>query len=213
MEQQRSQTPRSFLSEHSAEYVLAPNIAKVLSAAYKAAIPLYYWTTREGASLAAAEMGGQNVRLVTAFARRPKVCKAEAKEILMKVNASLLQASTIACQLGSPVFAGVPLAAGLLQFNANTPCTWFHLGEPGTSNEDVYVRMDIEGNRLGGARDNSDLVKGPLTDKEMLNAVKSCTRAMPWDIAVRAMRDIRSFGNDGRWFMSGYRPFFLVIPE
>lgn len=213
MNRQRSHNPRSFLSEHSAEYVLVPNIAKVLSAAYKAAIPLYYWATREGASLAAAEMGEQSVRIVTAFARRPKVYNAEGKEILMKVNASLLQASAIGGQLGSPVLAGVPLTAGLLQFNVNTQCAWFHLGDTGPFNADVNVRMDTKGKRLGCARDNTDLVKGPLTDKEILNIVKSSTRAMPWDIAVRTMRDIRSFGNDGRWFMSGYRPFFLVIVE
>jgi hypothetical protein len=106
------------------------------------------------------------------------VCKAEGKEISMKVNASLLQASAIACQLGSPVFAGVPLAPGLLQFNANTPCAWFHLGEPGAFNEDVHVRMDVEGKRLGGALDNPDLVKGPLPDSEKLytrHAVEHCS--------------------------------------
>jgi len=213
MNRQRSHNQRSFLSEHSAEYVLVPNIAKVLSAAYKITIPLYFWATREGGSIAASDMVAQKVRIVTAFARRPKVHNSGSEEIMMKVNASLLQASALGCQRGSPVLFGVPLAAGLMQFNANTPCAWFHLGDTGPFNADVHVRMDTKGKRLGCSTDNTDLVRGPLTDKEILATVKSSTRAMPWNIAVQTMRGMRSFANNGDWFLGGYRPFFLVIAE
>lgn len=213
MRAQNIRNSTSFLSEHSVEYLLVYNFTRILSLEYKCVVPIYFWATREGTALAASGVEPCNVRLVTVFARRPKVQNSKSTAILMKVNSSLLRAGALGLEFGSPVFAGVPLATGLLQFTMYTPCTWFHLDNPNPSNEDVYVRLDVNGKRCNSSSDNIGLVRGPLTDKELLNAVKNNTRIMTWDVAVQAMRTIRSLGEGERFFLSGYHPFYLVIPE
>ena len=63
----------SFISEHTSEYILVPNIVRRLTQKFNQVIPVFLWLTREGNTTALEMMDGKQIRLLTAFPRRPKV--------------------------------------------------------------------------------------------------------------------------------------------
>ena len=80
----------SFISEHTAEYILVPNLLRRLTPHYQHIIPMFFWSTREGNTIAARTMSDVTVRLLTAFPRRPKIAASHPNRITMKVNQRLL---------------------------------------------------------------------------------------------------------------------------
>lgn len=204
----------SFLCEHTVEYVLVHNLVKTLCREFECVVPIFLWVTREGTSLASRGIGFRLVRIVTAYARRPKVEGTNDRTISMKINASLFQAAASGLSEGSPVLAGIPLVTNLLEFTMEASCVWFQLLTPVDSLEDVEVRLALD-----GARIDSDLVcpvvDGPLTTDRILSIIKNNARPTTWDNAVDLMRRIRAQGEGKQhgFSMSGYRPFYLVIPS
>jgi hypothetical protein len=84
----------------------------------------------------------------------------------------------------------------------------------GVAVPDVEIHINLSGQRQGGGRDSSGVI-GPLTADEILNVVQQHARRMCWDEALDCMRRIRSSGEMGMraFFFSGYRPFYLILPE
>jgi hypothetical protein len=205
--------PTSFISEHTAEYALVRSLVGILSRQFSTIIPVYFWAAREGSSIAARGMGQQHVRVITAYARRPKVVNPEDSIVLMKINALLLQAGAAGLKVGIPLFAGVPLAAGLLQFSIETPCSWFHINGRVPGDQDVEIRISLSG-EVQESNSSRPGVVGPLTADDLLSIVQSEARVMPWEVAVNCIRRVRSSGEIGMraFFFSGYRPFYLVVP-
>ena len=206
--------PTSFISEHTAEYALVRDLVGILSREHATVIPVYFWATREGACVASTSVGPRMLRVVTAYARRPKVVDPTDNAILMKVNSLLLQAGAVGLQAGSPVFAGVPLAAGLLQFNIETPCCWFHVQDAAPDDRDVEIQISLSGQRQDKGAGSSGVV-GPLAADDILSLIRQHARPMCWHEAVDCMRRVRSSGEIGMrgFFFSGYRPFYLILPE
>lgn len=203
--------PTSFISEHTAEYALVPSLVGILSRHFSSIIPVYFWATREGSTIAGRSVGPQHVRVIAAYARRPKVINPEDSMVLMRINARLLHAGAAGLDVGIPVFAGVPLASGLLQFSIETPCSWFHINGRAPGDQDIEIRISLSGEAQGSDVGRPGVV-GPLTADEVFGIVRSETRAMPWDVAVNSIRRVRSSGDIGMHFFSSYRPFYLILP-
>jgi|GEM_PF-1173024 len=205
--------PVSFISEHTAEYALVHNLVSILSRHYRTVIPVYFWVAREGSLMASRSVGDQHVLVVTAYARRPKVLDPGDTVVLMKINALLLRAGATGIDLGSPVFAGVPLVTGLLQFALDIPCSWFHIGEDSVQGEDIEIEVSVTGEQHRGNTTTGGVI-GPLNPEDIARIVRGRARAMPWDMAVDCIRCVRSSGEIGMRgpFYSGYRPFFLILP-
>lgn len=64
--------PAGFMSERTAEYVLVPDIMHRLRQEFSSIVPFYYWASREGSVKVAHSYSG-HVRVVAAYARRPKI--------------------------------------------------------------------------------------------------------------------------------------------
>ena len=114
----------SFMSEHTAEYVLVPNIVRQLSAHFCDIIPMYFWSTREGNRTADEFMSARPARILTVFPRRPKVSETVEERITMKVNQELIGYTRVSLSVMIPVFAGVPLVSSLLALRIESPCSW-----------------------------------------------------------------------------------------
>ena len=209
-----SSNPTSFLSEHSAEYALVRDLAHALSPDFDCIVPIYFWTTREGSAIAARSVGSRAVRIITAYPRRPKLLDPGDTTIVMKVNAMLLKAGAAGCELGIPVFVGVPRATELLQYTLDTPCSWFHLAEHKPPENDVEIRVSVDGNSAESDV-NPRPVSGPLTTNDLRAVVQRNSRPMAWGQAVESIREVRGRGEFGQraFFWSGYRPFYFLLPE
>lgn len=211
MKQKNPYAATSFISEHSAEYILVPDLATVLYKKYSSVVPIYFWATREGGRLAAASMKASQVRLVTAFARRPKTSNPGDSDLILKINTTLLQAAAAGARLGSPVFAGVPLTTDLMRLQIGIPCAWFALLGKGQYAGDVYIRLSLTEERHNPSN-KAGLIKGPLTENEIVDIVSRKATPMKWADAVETMKILRRSEKEYGWYMGGYRPFFLIIP-
>ena len=63
----------SFMCEHTAEYALVWDLASAFGHFAGTVVPFYFWSSREGASMSLACSDARPVRVVAAYARRPKV--------------------------------------------------------------------------------------------------------------------------------------------
>jgi len=206
-------TPISFISEHTAEYVLTRRIVDVLLRSFPRVIPLYFWSGREGSSMAAASMCGRRVRVAAVYARRPKITKPGQKWVLMKINHQLFEAAAIGNQLRCPVFCGIPLVSDLADVTPDTACAWFQMMGTSSPSEDLEIRLSIES--LDSTPSHHPTVRGPLPEVQLAACILEQTEIMNWEVAVDTMKETRSAGRSGFRFPfgGGYQPFFVVIPE
>src|SRR5690348_2806966 len=103
----------SFISEHTAELILVPDILRILQPVYPCITPLYYWASREGSIMSRRAFEHKRVRVLAFYPRRPKVKSPGMGTILVKFNELLYNRSSYFHSKGIPVIAGVPLADSL----------------------------------------------------------------------------------------------------
>src|SRR5258708_36498321 len=117
----------SFISEHSAEYVLVARLSRILTQHFGKVVPMYFWATREGSAISRECNPSQMVKVVSVFARRPKVSVPAQPFVRMRINQSILQTATLSASLDIPTFAGIPLVSSILDFGLDADCAWFEL--------------------------------------------------------------------------------------
>ncbi len=199
----------SFLSEHTAEFVLAPRAAEVFSSYAAAAIPIYYWASREGSRLALESSPDTHIRVVSIFARRPKVERTVPDRITAKLNAQLFRYSVAAEAVGIPTLAGFPLVASLRELRQTCRCMWFRLH--GASVMDVEILMDLEGQCIE-PRQIRELT-GPTELEALADDVVQAAAILEWGNALEALRQLRWVEPDHGYmtFRGGYKPFQVLL--
>ncbi len=203
--------PTSFISEHSAEYVLVKDIVGILSEEFPVVIPVYFWLTREGASIAKRCMAGRNVHIVAIYARRPKIEKPNQDWILLKINRRLFEVAQTGNEFGCPVLAGVPLVTNLSRFSLDSSCSWFRIKD--IDHPDYDFELPLDTTKQTG--NDPFLIEGPLSRTAITKLVREEAKVMPWDYAIEAVRSIKRAGrfNNRFFFAAGYRPFFVILPD
>jgi hypothetical protein len=201
----------SFMSEHTAEYALTPDLIRRLSPHFNGTIPMFFWSTREGNAAARKGMSNVAVRLLTAFPRRPKTTGSDQSHVFMKVNVELLSYAQTSARFGVSVCAGVPLITSLSTFRANSPCCWFDLQGFGESHQDHILEIANDGTAATISESNSSSPQ-PLNDMQLAALTSRCP-LLSWVEAVEKLREIRSLTPDsGRFSLfGGYKPFHLVF--
>jgi hypothetical protein len=201
---------KSFMSEHTAEYVLVTDLVRRLAPQFTEIIPIFFWSTREGNSTAAQTMSEVTVRVLTAFARRPKILTDD--RVMMKINRELLQYSGRSSNFGIPVVAGIPLVSSLSRLRLNSSCSWFEMTGSDQHHEDHYIEVMLDGTSVleqSGATESSS----PLSDERIRELVHR-SPTLSWLDAVAMLRSIRSEQSEfSRFpFFGGYKPFHLILP-
>lgn len=201
--------PKSFISEHSAEYILVPKLVSLLEKHFSKVIPIYFWITREGSLIARACQPSQSVRIIRVFARRPKINIPNQKSIEVKFNESLFEHTEFVMSLGIPTFAGVPLASSILDLSSNTKCAWFELTEP---EEDIIYELSLNAEVIQQSSVSS-AIEGPLAELLLIDKIIDKAHPIEWNKALDSLKLLRSLVG-GFWFgSSGYRPFYIMLFE
>lgn len=203
--------PVSFISEHSAEYVLVPNMARILSTQFEKVIPIYFWATREGNSMSKSCAENRSIYLLAMFPRRPKIFEPGASQIRVKFNSVLFSAALRAQEFGVPVFAGVPLTNSILNFDLETQCLWFVVNAIPGETADVEIDMSVDNPTTAtGICDKK--ISGPLSADEILEHFYRLANRMTWDTAIEAMRTIRATQSFTMWpFLQAYKPMYFAL--
>jgi hypothetical protein len=208
--------PKAFVCERTAEYLLVPRLVSMLSAVVPNVVPFYFWSSREGSPVSRDCDSGVGVRLVSVFARRPKIMRGARDRIVMKINRELLEAANVAVRSGIPMFAGVPLVSSIFGFTLGARCGWFELTESDDAPSDAEIVIRLDGAVLERSR-GTEAVIGPLRDEEVIDRIQQGARTMTWTEGIEHLRAIRpSRSTDGGFFaaLGTYRPFYLMLlPE
>lgn len=202
---------RSFLSEHSAEYVLVPNLTAQLATAFPRIIPLFFWSTREGNATALEGSGDMGVRVVTAFARRPRISARQPGHVFVKINAELFDYAAVSGAVGMPVLAGVPVVQALHDFFTDAACAWFSVN-PLSSSGEVVIEAGSAPQAAANALTEGKPIQ-PVNARELV-ALALRARVWTWSEAATHLRACRRALDRGARFpfAAGYRPFHLLLP-
>ena len=208
--------PTSFMSEHTAEYVLVNDLVCRLTPAFPNLIPIFFWAKREGNRTALESMHDLNCRLVTCFARRPKVEYAAPDHLFMKINSELMQYRQACEPLDIPVLAGLPMVKSLSDLRLNSPCNWFDLAKFDCINQEFYVTLGPDG--AVTLDDSTHKLPKPLTNPQIEELVNK-SPLLTWSRAVEHLRHVRRMVSDHARknygyvrfpFFGGYKPFLLL---
>jgi hypothetical protein len=206
--------PTSFMSEHTAEYVLVNDLVHRLSPTFPELLPIFFWATREGNRTAIESMDHLSFRLLTCFARRPKVDPFLNEHLLMKINPELKQYHQACTPLGIPVLAGLPMIRSLSALRLTSVCNWFSLADFDCVDQpEFYVVVARDGTAT--LYESDDKLAVPLTTVEIENLVRQSPQ-LSWNQAVSHLRDIRRMvaRDTHRFVFFGvYRPFFVAALE
>ncbi len=204
------------MSEHTAEYVLVNDVVRRLAPAFSEAIPIFFWTTREGNLTACESMSALSFKLLTCFARRPKLHAADDR-IIMKVNRQLFCYCRASSAVEIPVIAGIPLVRSLHLLRTTSPCCWIDIAKL-SSSDDVSIEVLLDGTNasIPEAKMSAQFLLG----SEEIQTLVAQSPILTWECAIGLIRDIRRAARlfdqaEGYgylpWF-GGYKPFHIVLP-
>lgn len=201
----------SFISEHSAEYILVPKLIKILERDFQKVIPLYFLSMREGSRVSRDCDQHQPIRVINVFARRPKVSKPYSSQIEVKLNSVLFEKANLSAEAGIHTFAGVPLISSLMDLELDAPCAWFSLSGP--IDVDIHFQLSTDGTVIRQLPQSS--AAKLLPESELAETAFLLSREMTWSIAIEYLRRIRRYRSplSSYWFMggSGYQPFSIIL--
>jgi len=198
---------RSFLSEHTAEYCLVSQAVKAFSSYVGTAIPIYFWSTREGNRLAQQSLAGQELRIVSVFARRPKISGPCAESMTAKLNRELFHYASEAESLGISTLAGMPLVTSLNQLRLDCPCAWFRLFK--SHDLDTEITMSLRGQT---SEIVPSFVTGPAPLESLAEDAFCAASTVEWGDAIEILRTLRQVTRSGV-FYGGYNPFHLLLMD
>lgn len=130
----------SFISEHSAEYLIVPKLLQILAADFETVIPLFFWATREGGIWARESLRQNSFKVLALYPRRPKIQCVGAAQVYLKLNQMLFERSSEFEKKGIPVIAGLPLVSDLMECKAGATCLWL-LVHPGGTEEEMEISI------------------------------------------------------------------------
>lgn len=201
--------PKSFISEHTAEYTLVPKFADILLDTFSEVIPIFFWSTREGGSIARESLRGSEFLIVAMYARRPKVDVINQGYVDVKFNDTLFLRANHLQNNGIPVFAGVPIISNLRKFRLGLPCAWFKLNSSGN---ECTLRLPQENEMCN---ENNSVKQ--VNPKEIINIILSEAQYMGWDRVTQIIKSNRSPQLPDRYLYGIwgqlYKPVYFMIPR
>lgn len=200
------------MSEHTSEYALVYRLITAFSTRNLRAIPIYFLSTREGGKVSSKCDDSSAVRLISVYARRPKVDFPNQPTIEMKINAELFEAARRLGNFGIPTFTGIPLISSLWDFNLDVKIAWFEF--TGESDGDVYFHISTDGKGVERFSE-STAIRGPLLEDDVIDICLRSSHPMCWVEAIEILKMNRRAGRrDSEYrgpFGGGYYPFYLIV--
>jgi hypothetical protein len=200
----------SFISEHSLEYIVVPNICKILRAKYKRIIPIYYWVTREGNTLSRNLHSNIRVRILAVFPRRPKIDSNHSDVIFGKLNNSILHFAGAAKSIGIPTIFCMPIVKSFLDISEDSECLYLDVLKH--NEEDIHFHVNNKDDVF--SIDSEQKANLTILDSSAILKIQASGKMMNWDEANLNMNQLRNV-NDiySRFWMSQYKPVYLILLE
>lgn len=198
----------SFISEHTAEYILIPKLTQILKQKFELVVPIFPWMTREGNNLSKSIHGQDSFKIVGFYPRRPKINLAENK-ILVKINSEFLEGAKEASRMKIPMLAGCPLVKSFWELSEETQCIWIKL------NGETKSLYQIEYNREKSTEFMiSDSIGVLEKDEDILNFVTTYCDTYDFESLIQAIQTIREHSSTVYFMGFGsYKPIYFLLSD
>lgn len=197
----------SFISEHTAEYVLIPKLTNILKQKYKMVVPVFPWISREGNNLSQLIHNQDKFKIVGFYPRRPKISLTDNK-ILIKINGEFLAGAEEASKINVPILAGCPIVKSFWDLNNDDlKFIWIKLN----NNTKYYYEIECNNGNLSELKilDNTEMLEN---DEAILNFVDKGSVLHDIKSFLKVIRSVREHG-DGHFYMNmgSYKPIYFLF--
>jgi hypothetical protein len=179
----------SFYSERTAEYALAPKLAKLLEP-LGSVVPIFFSGQREDTQVAFDSLAGESFHLVAFFALRPKINSAESRCIEGKINRRLFRVAQCASTLGISTFCGISLT-NIIFDQVLAESLWFDISELDCGDDERFfckVSSELTLDSFHGQTQ-------PSKHAVILSKVSS-SRILDWAEVTYIMRELPKLADD-----------------
>lgn len=209
MEYKGNGSLESFMCEHSAEYVVARCLGHILESAGIAAIPLYFWSSREGNRMSRHVHSSLRGRLIAVFPRRPKLHIEKPGSVYWKINEELHRFANAADHFGIVTIGALPIASSILDLLPPAGVIWLKLGG---KVEECVVNLHVSSTKI----DSTSGKPKTLGAEEIVSVLQSNSKILNWEEMLFGMSQLRlELTESHHAFMGGssYKPVYFLMPE
>jgi hypothetical protein len=195
----------SFISEHTAEFVLVPQLTKILRQKFEVVVPIFPWLNREGNTFARSIHKQDKFHIVGLYSKRPKLNE-ESDKFVIKINHEFIAGASQASKVNIPMIVGCPLIKKLWDLNENTNCIWIKLTE--TTKDFYYIECEDKlSNKLNFLQNTEIFNK----NDDLLNFVVKNSKKVDYENFIYDIRNIRA--NSPVFFMGFgiYKPVYFLL--
>jgi len=188
-----------FISEHTAEYILVPQVCRSLRRQFAHVVALYFWANLEGGRMAKRVGPQDQVQVASVFARSPKQIEGSTN-LLVRIDSGLIERSRLSEQYGIPVYAGLPLVGSFMDLDKDPKCLWFSA-----------IRLqqgDVEC-ALSGEVVTESAKSASVSNIVLHEDIAFRARPQDWVEAVKALHSIRQRYDSSPW-PNKYKPFHVL---
>lgn len=205
----------SFISEHSLEYMIAPQIGAVLKCKFSKVIPIYYWSTREGSSISSKIHANQKLRIMSVFPRRPKLEKNNTELIYGKINDSIIEFSGVAKSFGIPTIFCFPVITSL--FDIDSESILISMSVLNYDPLDIYFCVNKETKKVNFYDSQENRIE--ILNANSIIELAANAQEYYWNESITKMNELRNpyrrskNDYDRIWFvwMSQYKPIYFLL--
>lgn len=153
----------------------------------------------------------EQVRVVSVFARRPKIEFPGQNDLAVKFNASLFRYACFAAKAGILTFAGVPVVTSIFDLTIDADCRFFEL-HGNVAEEDVIVQVDRRG-PVSISPQHANAVSAVMGPTDFVEKVMSKTKPRPWFQVIETLQELRRADphHGHPFFGSSYHPFNILL--
>lgn len=211
MEKQKKDYAKSFISEHSAEYILVPKMKSILQKEYDFVTPIYASLKREGSKIAWNIHKGEFFKVVGIYPRRPKLVYPPNSITTIKINHEISRGAKRGNELGIPIIAGCPLVNNFWELGKNPKCLWLKIDQG--NNDDIELKIETYNIRLYANEESNYIFKN---EKSLLVYLTEKVKLLNFNEVMLAFREIKNayWGYEQRGFWglaSSYKPVYFLL--
>lgn len=204
--------PNSFMSEHSAEYIITFKLCNYFISLHKQITPVYLFRTREGNSMGRMAFNSK-IKSFVVYPRRPKKYRKDDSLIYFKINESILKGLKHYQGNGVPAYIGGPIINGLDEYNMdnNIFLAIVRSQVPNKNYGDVYINFDQNKNLVN---DNQNIKI--ISFNNILRDIETKAEQKTWQELIQLSIEVNNLQNDNfsrLSFLTPYKPIIFIVRD
>jgi hypothetical protein len=201
----------SFISEHTAEYVLINSILNIFHKRFEFVSPIFPWITREGSNISQYLHSNDKFKILGIYPRRPKYSIHNINNFIIKISEDIVISGKTGRDIGIPIIAGCPIVRNFWDLGNNPQCIWINILE----NKYPNLEISLEKNNLSeSTKKKYDIIF--KSEEDILSFFQNTSKELNIDEAIESFKAIKMSSKSLEYynpflFQRGYKPFYLLI--